>query len=94
MNNSDIVRIYLSLNNYAFYWSFPELVAIKNGYWGFHGGREIRQLFLMQVHSKGYKYMTSFAMRDVIQHRKKNEKTIEFVKKFDPEKWDYYRVSS
>ena len=38
--------------------------------------------------------MTSFAMRDVIQHRKKNEKTIEFVKKFDPEKWDYYRVSS
>ena len=73
---------------------FLEPIAIKNGYWGFHGGREIRQLFLMQVHSKGYKYMTSFAMRDVIQHRKKNEKTIEFVKKFDPEKWDYYRVSS
>ena len=73
---------------------FLEPLAIKNGYWGFHGGREIRQLFLMQVHSKGYKYMTSFAMRDVIQHRKKNEKTIEFVKKFDPEKWDYYRVSS
>ena len=74
--------------------AFLEPIAIKNGYWGFHGGREIRQLFLMQVHSKGYKYMTSFAMRDVIQHRKKNEKTIEFVKKFDPEKWDYYRVSS
>ena len=73
---------------------FLEPIAIKNGYWGFHGGREIRQLFLMQVHSKGYKYMTSFAMRDVIEHRKNNEKTIEFVKKFDPEKWDYYRVSS
>ena len=73
---------------------FLEPIAIKNGYWGFHGGREIRQLFLMQVHSKGYKYMTSFAMRDVIQHRINNEKNIEFVKKFDPEKWDYYRVAS
>lgn len=37
MNNSDIVRIYLSLNNYAFYWSFPELVAIKNGYYADQG---------------------------------------------------------
>ena len=73
---------------------FLEPIAIKNGYWGFHGGREIRQLFMLQVHSKGYKYMTSFAMRDVIQHRTKYEKTIEFVKKFDPEKWDYYRVST
>ena len=73
---------------------FLEPIAIKNGYWGFHGGREIRQLFLMQVHSKGYKYMTSFAMRDVIQHRINNENNIEFVKKFDPEKWDYYRVAS
>jgi len=33
MNGSDIVKIYYSLNNYAFYWSFPELVAIKNGYY-------------------------------------------------------------
>ena len=33
MNSSDIVKIYFSLNNYAFYWSFPELVAIENGYY-------------------------------------------------------------
>jgi hypothetical protein len=72
---------------------FLEPVAIKNGYWGFHGGREIRQLFMMQVHSKGYKFMTSFAMRDVIDERKKNEKNIVFVKKFDPERWDYFRVT-
>ena len=38
--------------------------------------------------------MTSIAMRDVIQHRINNENNIEFVKKFDPEKWDYYRVAS
>ena len=72
---------------------FLEPVAIKNGYWGFHGGREIRQLFMMQVQSKGYKFMTSFAMRDVIDERKKNEKNVVFVKKFDPERWDYFRVT-
>ena len=32
-----MVKIYLSLNNYAFYWSFPELVAIENGYYADQG---------------------------------------------------------
>ena len=72
---------------------FLEPVAIKNGYWGFHGGREIRQLFMMQVQSMNFKYMTSFAMRDVINYRIKRERNIEFVKKFNPERWDYYRVT-
>ena len=72
---------------------FLEPVAIKNGYWGFHGGRELRQLFMMQVQSKGYKFMTSFAMRDVIDERKENDKNVIFVKKFDPERWDYFRVT-
>ena len=72
---------------------FLEPVAIKNGYWGFHGGRELKQLFMMQVQSKGYKFMTSFAMRDVIDERKENDKNVVFVKKFDPERWDYFRVT-
>jgi hypothetical protein len=72
---------------------FFEPVAIKNGYWGFHGGREIRQLFMMQVQSMNFKYMTSFAMRDVINYRIKRERNVEFVKKFNPERWDYYRVT-
>ena len=72
---------------------FFEPVAIKNGYWGFHGGREIRHLFMMQVQSMNFKYMTSFAMRDVINYRIKRERNIEFVKKFNPEHWDYYRVT-
>ena len=72
---------------------FLEPVAIKNGYWGFHGGRELRQLFMMQVQSKGYQFMTSFAMRDVIEERKENDKNIVFVKKFNPERWDYFRVT-
>jgi hypothetical protein len=37
--------------------------------------------------------MTSFAMRDVIEYRIKNEPGIEFVEKFDPERWDYYRIT-
>ena len=72
---------------------FLEPIAIKNGYWGFHGGRELRQLFMMQVQSKGFKFMTSFAMRDVIDERKKNDKNVVFVKKYDPELWQYFRVS-
>jgi len=71
---------------------FLEPVALKMGYWGFHGGSEMRHLFTMQVSTKGYKFLTSFAMRDVIAKRKKRHEGIEFVKKFDPERWDYYRT--
>ena len=71
---------------------FLEPIALKTGYWGFHGGREIRQLFMMQVHSQGFLFMTSFAMRDVIEYRIKQEDGIKFIKKFDPERWDYYQV--
>ena len=62
------------------------------GYWGLKGGREIRLLFLMQAQSKGYKYLSSFALRDVIEERMRRNEKIEFVKQFDPERWDYYRV--
>ncbi|MGI0062680.1 MAG: hypothetical protein ACREBA_09550, partial [Nitrosotalea sp.] len=71
---------------------FLEPIALKMGYWGMKGGREMRQLFLMQAQSKGYKYLASFALRDVIQERKKRNEKIEFVRQFDPERWDYYRV--
>ncbi|MDE1764709.1 MAG: HD domain-containing protein [Thaumarchaeota archaeon] len=71
---------------------FLEPIALKMGYWGLRGGREMRLLFLMQAQSKGYKYLSSFALRDVIQERMKRNEKIEFVKQFDPERWDYYRV--
>jgi hypothetical protein len=45
----------------------------------------------MQAQAKGYKYLTSFALRDVISSRIKRREPIEFVKQFDPEHWDYYR---
>lgn len=71
---------------------FLEPIALKMGYWGLRGGREMRLLFLIQAQSKGYKYLSSFALRDVIQERVKRNEKIEFVRQFDPERWDYYRI--
>ena len=71
---------------------FLEPLAIKMGYWGLKGGSEMRHLFSMQAHAKKYKYLTSFALRDVIRRRVNSQEHAEFVETFDPERWDYYRV--
>jgi hypothetical protein len=73
--------------------AFMEPLAIRMGYWGQRGGREMRLLFNMQAQSKGYKYLTSFALRDVISSRIERNEPIEFVRQFDPERWDYYRIA-
>ncbi len=70
---------------------FLEPLVLKMGYWGLRGGSEMRHLFIMQAHSKKYQYLTSFALRDVIQARMEKENA-EFVRYCDPERWDYYRV--
>ncbi|MGY5152300.1 MAG: HD domain-containing protein [Candidatus Nitrosopumilus sp. bin_6a] len=70
---------------------FLEPLALKMGYWGLKGGSEMRHMFIMQSHSMKFKYMTSFALRDVIRSRITKEQA-EFVTLFDPERWDYYRI--
>lgn len=70
---------------------FLEPLALKMGYWGLRGGSEMRHMFIMQAHAKKYKHLTSFALRDVITARIDKENA-EFVTKFDPERWDYYRI--
>ena len=70
---------------------FLEPLALKMGYWGLRGGSEMRHMFIMQAHAKKFKFLTSFALRDVIRARVEKEKA-EFVTLFDPERWDYYRV--
>lgn len=70
---------------------FLEPLALKMGYWGLRGGSEMRHMFIMQAHSMKYKYLTSFALRDVIKARIDKEQA-EFVTLFDPERWDYYRI--
>ena len=71
---------------------FLEPLGIKMGYWGLHGGSEMRHLFTMQAHSKRYTFLTSFALRDVIRKRVESHENAEFVALFDPERWDYYRI--
>ena len=79
--------------NYGLYNTvFLEPLSIKMGYWGLKGGSELRHLFSMQAHAKLFKYLTSFALRDVIQKRVENNEKAEFVTLFDPERWDYYRI--
>ncbi len=70
---------------------FLEPLALKMGYWGLKGGSEMRHMFIMQSYSMKYKYLTSFALRDVIKSRIEKEQA-EFVTQFDPERWDYYRI--
>jgi hypothetical protein len=70
---------------------FLEPLALKMGYWGLKGGSEMRHMFILQAYSMKYKYMTSFALRDVIKARINKERA-EFVAQFDPERWDYYRI--
>ena len=70
---------------------FLEPLALKMGYWGLQGGSEMRHMFIMQAHAKKFKFLTSFALRDVIRARIEKERA-EFVTLFDPERWDYYRV--
>ncbi|KAF6247850.1 hypothetical protein C6990_04315 [Nitrosopumilus sp. b3] len=70
---------------------FLEPLALKMGYWGLKGGSEMRHLFIMQAHSMKYKFLSSFALRDVIRARVDKEQA-EFVTLFDPERWDYYRI--
>lgn len=70
---------------------FLEPLALRMGYWGLQGGRMMRNLFIMQSYSKRFKYLSSFALRDVIESRVDKEQA-EFVAKIDPERWDYYRI--
>jgi hypothetical protein len=71
---------------------FLEPISLKTGYWGLRGGSEMRHLFTMQAHAMNYKHLTSFALRDVIEKRIEKNESAEFVTKFDPERWDYYRI--
>lgn len=70
---------------------FLEPLALKSGYWGLGGGSSMRHHFVIQASANGYEYLTSFALRDVIESRVGRE-PIKFVKKVDPARWDYYRL--
>ena len=70
---------------------FLEPIAMKMGYWGLGGGTKLRKVFSLLANNQRYRYLTSFALRDLIQKRMGSE-NVEFVTMIDPEHWDYYRV--
>ena len=70
----------------------PRADGLNIGYWGLGGGSGMRNMFIMQASAKKYTYLTSFALRDVVSARVDKEEA-EFVARFDPERWDYYRIS-
>jgi hypothetical protein len=70
---------------------FLEPIAMKMGYWGLGGGTRLRKVFSLLANTKRYRYLTSFALRDLIQ-KKMGSENVEFVAMLDPEHWDYYRV--
>jgi len=79
--------------NYGLYNTvFLEPLSLRRGYYGLGGGSEMRHLFTLQAHAKKFKYLTSFALRDVIRKRVKSFENAEFVTMFDPERRDYYRI--
>ena len=71
---------------------FLEPIALKMGYWGFGGEDAMRHLFIRQVHALNYEHLTSFVFRDGIERRVKSMEKAKIVAKFDPERWDYYRI--
>ena len=70
---------------------FLEPMGVKVGYWGLKGGRNMRNMFIMQATAKKFRYFSSFALRDILKQRIDREK-VEFIAQFDPERWDYYRM--
>jgi len=79
--------------NYGLYNTvFLEPLSLRRGYYGLGGGSEMRHLFTLQAHAKKFKYLTSFALREVIRKRVKSFENAEFVTMIDPERRDYYRI--
>jgi hypothetical protein len=81
--------------NYGLYNTiFLEPISLKMGYWGMRGGSEMRHLFAMQAHAKRFKFLTSFALRDVIKRREISPESAETVwSSPGADRWDYYRIT-
>jgi len=70
---------------------FLEPIVMKSGYWGLGKDIQLKKVFSLLANTKGYKYLTSFTLRDLIQE-KTDSKNMDFVMLFDPEHWDYYKA--
>jgi hypothetical protein len=69
-----------------------EAMSIEPGYWGVKWGHKLRLKFLSEAKKKPYKFLSAYAHRNVIEDRMTRGEPIEIVRKYDPDKLDYYRL--
>ncbi len=71
---------------------YLEPMSIELGYWGVGGGHLLRQKFVSEAKKRGYQFLTSYVHRNVIEYRMALGEPTEIVRKYDPDKLDYYRL--
>ena len=69
-----------------------ECIGIRIGYWGSGGGHLLRMNFLLEAKKRGYNFVTGYLPRKVITDKINKGESIHIVKKYDPDKLDYYRI--
>ncbi len=69
-----------------------EAMSIEPGYWGVKWGHKLRLKFLSEAKKKPYKFLSAYAHRNVIEDRIARGEPIDIVRKYDPDKLDYYRL--
>ncbi|MGN6629469.1 MAG: hypothetical protein ACTHKJ_06275, partial [Candidatus Nitrosocosmicus sp.] len=60
--------------------------------WGSGGGHLLRMSFLQEAKKRGYNFVTGYLPRKVIADKINKGESIHIVKKYDPDKLDYYRI--
>ncbi|MGH9877949.1 MAG: hypothetical protein ACRD5H_09940, partial [Nitrososphaerales archaeon] len=72
---------------------YLEAMSMEPGYWGVKWGHKLRLKFLSEVKKKPYRFLSAYAHRNVIEDRMTRGEPIDIVRKYDPDKLDYYRLN-
>lgn len=72
---------------------YLEAMSIEPGYWGGHYGHLLRRKFLEEAKRRGYKFASAYTHRNVIERRMSLGEPVEIVRKYDPDRLDYYRLN-
>lgn len=70
---------------------YLEPISIDYPYWGVNGGHLLRYSFILEAKRRGYRYLTAYAHRSVIEERIARGEPIEIACKYNPDRYDYYR---
>jgi hypothetical protein len=71
---------------------YLEPMNIELGYWGGSGGHILRRTFLNEAKKSGYKFVSAYAHRNVIERRMTRGEPVQIVCRYDPDRLDYYRL--